>query len=164
MRSSDLLSIYTLLELLKVGIRSDVCRWHCIATFWGQWKSSLLGGLSIRDWFFIILTIVGFTHVILAAGKHLQAFSVLEPQSQLLRMKNVRTTNLSEVLAGMECCEARVLLSKRYHQCMAGTSSSLPPPRPWLPSVTTTVFAAGVDLQKVFVGASRAKQHIYLMT
>ena len=31
-------------------------------------------------------------------------------------------------------------------------------------SVTATVVASGVDLQKVFVGASRANQHIYLMT
>ena len=80
----------------------------------------------------------------------------------------MRTTDLSEALAGMDCCEAMVSLYKRYHQCKVGTASSLPPPGLGLHlafmSVTATVVASGVDLQKVFVGASRANQHIYLMT
>ena len=49
-----------------------------------------------------------------------------------------------------------------------GNSVLVAPPRSGLhlafTLVTATLVAAGVDLQKVFVGASRANQHIYLMT
>ena len=84
-----------------------------------------------------------------------------------MRVKNELTTNLSELLADMECCEALALLSKRYDQAKAGTASTLTPDlgsQLAFTPVTVTVAAAGVDLQKVFVDAGRANQHIYLMT
>ena len=84
-----------------------------------------------------------------------------------MRVKNELAINLSEVLADMECSELVALFSKRYDQAKAETASTLTPyfgVNLAFKPVTATVAASGVDLQKVFVGASRANQHIYLMT
>ncbi len=169
-REWDLLTLYPyiVLDLLEGSRKTVVCRSHCIATFWGQCQSRLLGGLPVRDWLFITLMIVGFIHVILADWKAPSSipsagtlFAVIEGQ-KCAHNKSVGGVGRYGVLWSNFIVLQALLLMQ------GGSSVFVAPPglgfHLAFTSVTAAVVAAGVDLQKVFVGASRANQHIYLMT
>ena len=135
MISSDFLSIYVVLESLEGVLRSAVCRWHRIATFWSKWQRRLFCCLPVRNWLFITLTIVGFTHVILADWKAPASISsagtsvaVIEGE-KCAYYKPVGDVGRYWLLWSSGTL---VFLYKRYHQCKVGTASSLPPPQ-WPP-------------------------------